>query len=95
VGDEPATGVPLVMLIADAASGLSALADPADFVFVNTDLNVHVVREPQGSGVWIAAESFLDPDGIGLATSTIGDAHGSLAVGAQALFLARRGEVGF
>ncbi|MDQ1248287.1 MAG: hypothetical protein QG597_2659 [Actinomycetota bacterium] len=95
VGEEPAAGVPLVMLIADAASGLSALADPADYVFVNTDLNVHVVREPDGPAVWIAAESFLDPDGIGLATSTIGDRQGSLAVGSQALFLARRDEVGF
>lgn len=95
VGDEPAAGVPLVMLIADAASGLSALADPADYVFVNTDLNVHVVREPEGAALWISAESFLDPDGIGLATSTMGDARGSLAVGSQALFLATRAEVGF
>lgn len=93
VDDEPATGIPLVMLVADAAAGLSALANPAHHVFVNTDLNVHAVREPVGRSMWITAESFLDPDGIGLASATLGDKRGSLAVANQALFLAPRHEV--
>ena len=95
VDSEPATGMPLVALLAGATSSLSSLADSDDAVFVSTDLTVHALREPVGKSMWITAQSVLDDDGVGVATSTIGDKRGSIAVGNQALFLADRSEIRF
>lgn len=95
VDSEPATGMPLVALLAGTTSSLSSPADSDDAVFVSTDLTVHALREPEGKNVWITTESFLDDDGVGVATSTIGDKRGSIAVGNQALFLADRSEIKF
>lgn len=92
VDDEPATGTALLALLADAASGISALADPRELVFINTDLSLHLVREPAGDSVWLRAESFLSDDGVGMATSVLGDAQGSLAAGQQSLFVGRQGD---
>jgi len=95
VDDEAATGMALVALVAGATSTLSSLTDPDESVFVSTDLSLHALREPAGKTLWITAESFVDADGVGVATSTIGDSLGSLAVGNQALFLAERSEIRF
>ena len=92
IDDEPARGVELVALLADAASGVSALADPRELVFLNTDLSLHVVREPQGAGIWMHSESFLASDGVGMTSSVLGDELGSLATAQQALFVGRLGD---
>lgn len=92
IDDEPVRGVELIALLADAASGVSALADPRELVFLNTDLSLHVVREPQGQGVWMHAESFLSDDGVGMTSSVLGDESGSLATAQQALFVGRLGD---
>lgn len=92
VDDEPATGTALLALLADAASGVSALADPGELVFINTDLSLHVVREPVGEGIWMRAESFLSDDGVGMTSSVLGDERGSLGTGQQSLFVGRLGD---
>jgi hypothetical protein len=92
IDDEPVRGVELVALLADAASGVSALADPRELVFLNTDLSLHIVREPRGDSVWMHAESFLSDDGVGMTSSVLGDANGSLATAQQALFVGRLGD---
>ena len=93
IDEERATGVQMLLLLADSASGVSALADPRHLLFVNTDLSVHVVREPVGEWVWMRAQSFIDPDGIGLGNSRLGDVRGSLGFGNQSLFVAKQSEV--
>lgn len=92
IDDQPAKGVELIALLADAASGVSALADPRELVFLNTDLSLHIVREPQGDGVWMHAESFLSDDGVGMTSSVLGDESGSVATAQQALFVGRLGD---
>lgn len=92
IDDQAARGVELVALLADAASGVSAMADPRELVFLNTDLSLHIVREPQGDAVWMHAESFLSVDGVGMTSSVLGDASGSLATAGQALFVGRLSE---
>lgn len=89
IDDEPARGAELVALLADAASGVSALADPRELAFLNTDLSLHIVREPQGEAVWMHAESFLSDDGVGMTSAVLGDNLGSLATAQQALFVGR------
>jgi len=86
--DTPWRPVERVLLIADSGNGISAVADPRRVTFVNTDLTVHLVREPVGESIWMAASTALDPQGVGLASSTLGDRDGGIGTGAQSLFVA-------
>lgn len=90
IDGETPTGAQRVAALADSGNGLSAVADPRRLLFVNTDLTVHLHREPVGERIWMAAETTLDPRGVGLARSRLGDAQGQLGVGAQALFVQPR-----
>lgn len=91
VDGEELTPADRVLAVADSGSGISAVGNPQELVFVNTDLTVHLSRPPAGSEVWMRAVSVLDARGCGLATSVIGDESGSFGTGAQTLFVERRG----
>lgn len=82
------TGIERVMLVADSGNGLSSAADPSQLIFVNPELTVHLLRPPDGDWIWMSAETFLDPRGVGLATTTLGDRTGQLGIGNQSLFVA-------
>ena len=63
--------------------------DFADYLFVNTDLTVHLHREPDGEWVLVDARTRLE-GGAGLARSTLSDERGELGLAAQSLFVADR-----
>lgn len=88
-GEEP-SGVQRALAVADAGSGISAVAHPRDLLFVNTELTVHFTREPVGEDVWMRSHTRLDPCGVGLATTTLGDHGGALGAAAQSLFVDAR-----
>lgn len=71
----------------DSASGVSAALDPAEWNFLNTELTVHVVREPVGEWVCLDARTTLGPGSVGLATSDVYDEEGLVAHSAQALLV--------
>ena len=83
---------PLQRLLAcvDSASGASAVLDPAEWNFMNTELTVHVVRPPVGEWVCLRAETTLSTGAVGLAASEVYDEQGLVARSAQALLVARR-----
>ncbi len=87
--DEPLRGVPLLMTCVDSASGVSAVLDPAQWSFLNTELTVHVLREPVGEWVCVEAETTLVGTGVGTATSSVYDERGLVARSAQALLVTR------
>lgn len=91
VDGEAPSPVQRVAAVADSGSGISAVADPRRLLFVNTELSLHLVREPVGEQVWMHAETTLDPHGVGLARTTLGDQEGALGVAAQTLFVEPRG----
>lgn len=88
-GEEP-TGAQRIAVVADAGSGISAVADPSELVFVNTELTIHLHREPVGPSVWMAAQTTVDPRGVGYAHTRLGDADGEVGAAAQALFVQPR-----
>ncbi len=90
VDDEAPSGVQRVAAVADSGSGISSVADPRHLLFVNTDLTVHLVREPEGGDVWMRAQTTLDPHGIGMARTTLGDSRSALGAAAQTLFVQPR-----
>ena len=59
-------------------------------LFVNTDLTVHLHREPAGEWVLLDSRTVADPAGAGLATSALYDERGAIGVAAQTLFVDTR-----
>jgi len=90
VDDEPAGPLARVVAAADFGNGISRVVDFDDYLFVNTDLTVHVRREPQTEWVLVDARTRLEPHGAGLASSTLSDERGQLGLAAQSLFVASR-----
>lgn len=76
-----------VLVGADSGNGLSALLNPREWLFINTDLTVHLHREPSSSWVGYDAATTLEPTGVGLATTTIVDEQGQLGRGLQSLLV--------
>lgn len=90
VDDEPPSPVQRVAAAADFANGLSWELDPADWLFVNVDLTVHLARPPAGEWVALDAVTRIGPAGAGWAEATMWDDRGAVARSAQALYVARR-----
>jgi hypothetical protein len=88
-GEEPSPRQ-RVMVVADSGNGASNVLDWARFMFINTELTVHFLREPVGEWVLLDARTQLAEGGAGLATSVLSDRSGPVARGAQALLIAPR-----
>lgn len=80
-----------VLVAADTGNGLSASLPPREWLFVNTDLTVHLHREPEGEWVGLDANTWLESQGTALATSVMFDRRGPIGRGSQSLFVAPTG----
>jgi hypothetical protein len=78
------------MLLADSGSGVSAVLDPARFVFINVDLTVVLQRDPAGDWLLLDALSTMGGNGTGLAETQLLDGTGVVGTAAQTLLIARR-----
>lgn len=90
VDDEEPSGWERVMSVADSGNGVSAVLPLPDWYFINPDLTVYLRREPVGEWVCLDAETYVEADGIGLATSLLWDQTGRIGRGNQSLLVARR-----
>lgn len=90
--DAPITPLQRVLVAADSGNGISARMDPAEWLFVNTDLNVHLREHPEGEWVGLDAETRWGTDGIGLATSVLHGGQGVIGVGSQGLLVEPHGD---
>ena len=88
-GEEPSPRQ-RVMVVADSGNGASNVLDWSKYLFINTELTVHFVREPVGEWVCLDAETQIAEGGAGLASSVLSDRTGPVARGAQALLVAPR-----
>ena len=94
VEGEEASPAQRAVAAADFGNGISRILDWTEWLFVNTDLTVHLHREPEGEWVALDACTVLDANGSGLATSTLHDRRGPIGVAAQTLFVAPRDDGG-
>jgi hypothetical protein len=90
VEGEPLTPVQRLLSCVDSASGVSATLDPARWLFLNTDLTVHLLRPPVGAWLCLDARTTLGPGNVGMAVSDVYDEQGLVARSAQALLTVRR-----
>ena len=88
-GDGPAP-LERLLVMADAASGVSAALPWERFLFVNVDLGIHLSRPPEGEWMAMAARTVIGPTGMGLCTSVLSDEQGAVGVSTQSLLVAPR-----
>lgn len=79
--------------LVDTANGIAVRAEPATLLFPNTDLTVHLVRQPVGPWVGLDTSVTFGADGIGLTASVLHDLDGPIGRAAQTLTLRPVGEL--
>ncbi len=90
VAGEPPSQLARVAAAADFANGLSWILPFRDWLFVNTELTIHLHREAVGEWIGVDARTTSSAGGFGLATATLHDLRGPIGVCAQSLFIEPR-----
>jgi Thioesterase-like superfamily len=88
VEGEKFTPLQRVMVAADGGNGVSAPLDWTGFIFINTDLSVHLLRPPTGE--WICLDAVTHVDGIGMTDTALWDEQGRIGRAAQTLLVRAR-----
>jgi hypothetical protein len=88
-GEQP-TPLQRVVAAADFGNGVSRVLDFDKHLFVNTDLTVHLHREPATEWVLLESRTVADPAGAGLSTSALCDERGAIGAAAQTLYVDTR-----
>ncbi len=78
------------VVAADFANGTSAALDFREWTFLNADLTVSMAREPTGEWILLDGESWIGPDGAGLAMARLADEQGYFGRAVQSLVIERR-----
>ncbi|QVQ50852.1 thioesterase family protein [Spiractinospora alimapuensis] len=88
-GEDP-TPLQRLMAAADSGSGVSNRLDPRNWLFINTEVTVHLHRQPSGAWTGLDANTVIGTDGVGTALTALHDEHGHVGSCAQALLVRRR-----
>jgi hypothetical protein len=78
------------VVAADFSNGTSAALDFRAWTFINADLTVSFARQPVGEWILVDGESWIGPDGAGLATARLADRSGYFGRAVQSLVLEKR-----
>lgn len=90
VEGEPMTGLEHLLVMTDAASGISAALDWNRATFANVDLTVSLHRPPRGAWLGMDATTVLGDSGAAQAFAVLFDADGPIGRSAQSLFVEPR-----
>jgi hypothetical protein len=92
VGGEEPSPLQRVLVAADSGNGVSAALDYHRYLFINTDLSVHLLRMPVGD--WVCLDAATRVDGLGLTDTALWDERGRIGRAAQTLLVRPRAESG-
>jgi hypothetical protein len=90
VAGEEITPLARLLVMADAASGISAVLPWNEYLFVNLDLGIHLERPPRGEWMAMDAETRIGALGAGQCTSVLSDGLGRVGTSTQTLLVERR-----
>ncbi len=90
VEGEAASPYQRVAVAADSGNGISAVLDYEQYLFVNSDLTIHLLRRPVGEWIGLDARTHLSESGIGLAESALYDTQGLIGRSMQSLSIRKR-----
>lgn len=88
-GEEP-TALQRAVAFADFGNGISRTLPFETHLFVNTDLTVHLHREPATEWIGLDARTDFGDEGSGQATTVLHDERGRIGTGAQSLYVDER-----
>jgi hypothetical protein len=78
------------VVAADFCNGTSATLDFRQWTFINADLTISFARQPVGEWILLDAESWIGPDGAGLAMARLADQRGYFGRAVQSLVIEKR-----
>jgi hypothetical protein len=78
------------VVAADFCNGTSAALDFREWTFINADLTVNFARQPAGAWILLDAESWIGPDGAGIASARLADESGYFGRAIQSLVIEKR-----
>jgi len=87
VAGERPTSLQRLMVLADSGNGVSSRMDPREWLFINSELTVHLYRHPTGEWMALDAATAIGPAGAGSAFAVLHDERGPVGRGAQALLV--------
>jgi Thioesterase-like superfamily len=94
LGPAAMTGLQRAVMVGDSGSGVSSELAWDDWAFLNIDLDVHLLRQPESDWLLLDSRTRLGPGGTGLASTTFRDVSGGRArvvgSGAQTLVVSPR-----
>jgi hypothetical protein len=91
VEGQPNSPAMRAVVAADFCNGTSSVLDFRSWTFINGDLSVSLARDPVGDWVLLDAETWLGPDGAGIACAKLGDSLGYFGRAAQSILIEPRG----
>jgi hypothetical protein len=90
ISGEEITPLERLLVMADAASGVSALLPWNEYLFVNLDLAINLERPPRGDWMAMDAQTRIGDTGAGQCTSILSDGLGRVGTSAQTLLVEPR-----
>jgi hypothetical protein len=78
------------VVAADFCNGTSSVLDFDKWTFLNADLTVSLARAPVGDWILLNAETWVGPDGAGIAAGRLGDVKGYFGRAVQSLVIEKR-----
>jgi acyl-Coa thioesterase superfamily protein/acyl-CoA thioesterase superfamily protein len=86
-GEQP-SALQRVMVVADSGNGVSAALDWREYLFINTDLTVHLLRLPETQWVCLEAQTLIGS--LGMADTALWDERGRIGRAVQTLLVRAR-----
>jgi len=78
------------VVAADFSNGTASTLDFCAWTYINADLTVNLSRQPIGEWILLDGESWIGPDGAGLAMSRLADRQGYFGRAVQSLVIEKR-----
>jgi acyl-Coa thioesterase superfamily protein/acyl-CoA thioesterase superfamily protein len=78
------------VVAADFSNGTSSTLDFRQWTFINADLTVSFARQPVGEWILLDGETWIGPEGAGLATARLADTSGYFGRAVQSLVIEKR-----
>jgi hypothetical protein len=90
VSGQALTGLQRVLIMVDAANGISAVLPLSSWTFVPVDLMMTAHRLPETEWVGMSSSTAIGADGIGMTETLLFDPEGALGHALQTLYVAPR-----
>jgi hypothetical protein len=87
---EANTPAMMAAVAGDFCNGVSSPLDISKWTFVNADMSISLARMPRGEWILVDAETWLGPDGVGIAFAKLADTDGYFGRANQTLVVERR-----